>query len=212
MKTKFTNQAFSFFALTCIMVYLSLSLSAQTSQNVTVSNNKFSPSNLTITVGDEVIWTNTEGAHNVNGQKTTFPNNPASFGNDVGSGWTFKFTFNTAGTYDYQCDPHAAMGMIGRIIVNPKTVTSSQSLADGAEKIHLYPNPASQYVQLIVPVNYAAISSVKIYTISGTVIDEKGYSGNEESFWYDISSFKNGIYLMEITTGNQRNVLKFIKQ
>jgi plastocyanin len=212
MKTKFTTHALRFYTLTCILAYLSLSLSAQTSQSVTVSSNKFSPSSLTITAGDEVIWTNTEGSHNVDGQKTTFPNNPVSFGNDVGAGWTFKFTFNTAGTYDYQCDPHAAMGMLGRIIVNPKTVTSSQTLADGTEKIHLYPNPSSQSMQLIVPSNYAAISSIKVYTIAGSVVDEKLLSGNAESLRYDVSQFKNGIYLMEITAGNQRNVLKFMKQ
>jgi len=100
MKTKFTTHALRSFTLTCILAYLTLSLSAQTSQSVTVSNNKFTPSTLTINVGDEVVWTNTEGSHNVNGKTSTFPNNPVSFGNDVGSGWTYKFTFNNAGTYD----------------------------------------------------------------------------------------------------------------
>lgn len=212
MKTRFTPQAFRYFTLTCILAYLSLSLSAQTSQSIAVTSDKFTPSSLTITVGDEVIWTNTQGSHNVNGQKSTFPNNPVSFGNEVGSGWTYKFTFNTAGTYDYQCDPHAAMGMIGKINVNPKTVTSSQTLADGGEKIQLYPNPASQYMQILIPHDYAAIRSVKVYTIAGSVVDEKVLSGNAESLRYDVSQFRNGIYLMEITTGNQRNVLKFIKQ
>jgi plastocyanin len=212
MKTKFTTHALRFFTLTCIMAYLSLSLSAQTSQSITVSSNKFTPSSLTINVGDEVIWTNTQGSHNVNGQKSTFPNNPVSFGNEVGSGWTYKFTFSTAGTYDYQCDPHAAMGMLGRIIVNPKTVTSSQTIADGGANIHLYPNPASKYLQLMVPGNYATISLIKIYNIAGAIVDEKALSVNEESFRYDVSQFKNGIYFMEIIAGNQRNVLKFIKQ
>jgi plastocyanin len=212
MKTKFTTHALRFFTLTCIMAYLSLSLSAQTSQSITVSSNKFTPSSLTITVGDEVIWTNTQGSHNVNGQKSTFPNNPVSFGNEVGSGWTYKFTFSTAGTYDYQCDPHGAMGMLGRIIVNPKTVTSTQTLADGGAKIQLYPNPASQYMQILVPSDYAAIHSLKVYTIAGSVVDEKVLPGKAELLRYDVSQFKNGIYLMEITAGNQRTVLKFIKQ
>jgi len=212
MKTKFTTYAFRFFTLTCILVYSFLSLSAQTSHNVTVSNDKFSPSNLSITVGDEVIWSNTEGSHNVNGKTSTFPNNPISFGNDLGSGWTYKFTFSTAGTYDYQCDPHGAMGMLGRVVVNPKTVTSKPALADGIEKIHLYPNPASQYVQVLIPQDYSAISLVKVYSITGSIIEEKALSGNEESLRYDISQFKNGIYLMEISSGNQKKVLKFIKQ
>ncbi len=427
MKTKFTTHSIRFFTLTCIMAYLSLSLSAQTSQSVTVSNNKFTPSNLIINVGDEVVWTNTEGSHNVNGKTSTFPNNPVSFGNDVGSGWTYKFTFTTAGIYDYQCDPHAAMGMIGKITVNPITtgpftltvnftgmtphvgqtlwlavidqttkveigrvkksvttaafaidvagiesgksynvdffadhnkngvydvapvdhtwrlqlnnvtgnsvlnfahnttftniawknkltvhftgmtphlgqkltlylkqtdngiyrdtvivpqiagatfdinsfkikpgisynidfyadhnkngvynspptdhawrlpltnvkgdsivnfvhnttftdifpVTSSENLASTSKEIRLFPNPASQYVQVLIPQDYSTINLVKVYSITGSIVEEKALSGNEESLRYDISQFKKGIYLMEINAGNQKKVLKFIKQ
>ena len=428
MKTKFTTHAIRFFTLTCILAYSSLSLSAQTSHSVTVSNNKFTPSTLIINAGDEVIWTNTEGSHNVNGQTSTFPNNPVSFGNDVASGWTYKFTFTTAGIYDYQCDPHAAMGMIGRITVNPKSttepftltvnftgmtphigqnlwlavidqatkmeigrvkksvttaafaidvagivsgksynvdffadhnkngvydtapvdhtwrmplnsvtgnsvlnfahnttftdiawqnkltvhftgmtphlgqkltlylkqtdngiyrdtvivaevagaifdinsfkikpgisynidfyadhnkngvyntpptdhawrlplnnvkgdsivnfvhnttftdifsVTSSENMASNSKEIRLFPNPASQYLQVLIPQDYSAISLVKVYSITGSIVEEKALSGNEESLRYDISQFKKGIYLMEIRAGNQKKVLKFIKQ
>ena len=31
--------------------------------------------------------------------------------------WWYTVVFNTAGTYDYQCDPHVNMGMVGQIIV-----------------------------------------------------------------------------------------------
>ena len=119
MKTHFTSVSFRFFVYTCFFVFLSSNLIAA-NYNVTVSNYQFSPKELTITVGDQVIWTNTGGSHNVNGTQTTFPNNPDSFGNDVGTDWTFNRTFMVAGTYDYQCDPHAAFGMVGKIIVNPK--------------------------------------------------------------------------------------------
>lgn len=212
MKTKFTLKAFRYFSLTLMLVYISLNLAGQTSHKVTVSSFKFTPSDLPITVGDTVIWTNTGGTHNVNGSTTVYPSNPGSFGNSLGTGWTYKFVFNTAGTYDYQCDPHASMGMVGRVVVSPKTVTSSQTFADGVEKIQLYPNPASQYMQILIPHDYAATRSVKVYTIAGSVVDEKVLSKNAESLRYDVSQFKNGIYLMEITAGNQRNVLKFIKQ
>lgn len=212
METKFTSQIFRYFTLTCVLAYLSISLPAQTSHNVTVLGSSFSPSNLTITAGDEVVWTNTSGSHNVDGLISKFPSNPVSFGNEVGTGWTYKFTFNTAGTYDYQCDIHFAMGMTGKITVNPKTVTSNQTLADGVGKILLYPNPASQYIQILFSGNYDAINSIKIYNITGSVVDEKTFFDDQESLLYDISQFKNGIYFMEIIAGNQRNVMKFIKQ
>ncbi|MGQ8335778.1 T9SS type A sorting domain-containing protein [Sunxiuqinia sp. A32] len=118
MKTIFTfKNSGSLFAFS-ILLLLAGSLLAQTTHDVSVTNNQFSPSSLTINVGDKVIWTNTEGSHNVNGTTANFASNPESFGNDVSTGWTFEYTFNTAGSYQYQCDPHASLGMTGAITVN----------------------------------------------------------------------------------------------
>ena len=33
------------------------------------------------------------------------------------SDWTFSHTFDVAGHYDYQCNPHANMGMVGTVTV-----------------------------------------------------------------------------------------------
>jgi len=425
MKTNFTFKIYCFFA-TIFILALSFNLKAQTSNAVTVSNFSFSPANLTITAGDEVVWTNTAGTHNVDGLTSKFPSNPESFGNAVGAGWTYKFTFNTAGTYDYQCDLHASM--VGKITVNPKpatgpftltvnftgmtphvgedlwlavidqatkveigrvkksvtsaafsidvagiesgksynvdffadhnkngvynvspvdhswrlqlnnvtgnsvlnfahnttftdiawknkltvhftgmtphlgekitlflkqidvgiyrdtvivplvasatfdinsfkikpgisynidfyadhnkngtyntpptdhawripllnvkgdslinfvhnttftdifSITSNESLISDSKDLRLYPNPASQYLQVLVPKKYSTIDLIKIYSITGTAIDDKTFPENQESLRFDISQLKNGIYFMEISSGNQRNVLKFIKQ
>ena len=36
----------------------------------------------------------------------------------LGSGWTYSHVFTIPGTYNYQCDPHAGMGMIGSATFN----------------------------------------------------------------------------------------------
>ncbi|MDP2335495.1 MAG: plastocyanin/azurin family copper-binding protein [Bacteroidota bacterium] len=427
METIFTLKAIRYFALTFVLAYISSNLNGQTSHNVSVADFAFSPKELTITAGDEVVWKNNGGSHNVNGSKSDFPSNPVSFGNNVGSGWTFSFVFNTAGTYDYQCDPHAGMGMVGKIVVNPKSdpgpytltvnftgmsphvgqtfwlavidqitkkeigrvkktaavafsidvpgiengksyfvdfyadlnkngaynappvdhawrmplnnitgnstlnfahnttftdiawknkltvhftgmtphvgekitlylvqkdngiykdtivvspvaaaifdinsykiipgisynidfyadhnkngvydvppadhawrlplnnvvsdsivnfahntnftnifsTTSNINFVDGNDLIHLYPNPASQFIELIVPRTYSAIRSLKVYSLTGALIDQKTLTGNSESLGYDISHFNNGVYFMEINSGNRKDVLKFVKQ
>ncbi len=88
---------------------------------VTTTNFNYSPQNITITVGETVKWENTQGTHNVNGAQTTFPNNPESFfsGDPVPATWDFFHTFNTVGTYDYQCDQHVNQGMVGTVTVVP---------------------------------------------------------------------------------------------
>lgn len=108
-------QSLAIFAI--ILVTLSHQVLAQTKHIVEVSNNKYSPKELQVTVGDTVEWKNIQGYHNVNGKISTFPDNPESFGNGLGSGWTYKFVFNVPGKYDYQCDPHVGFGMVGKIEV-----------------------------------------------------------------------------------------------
>jgi plastocyanin len=92
---------------------------SQTNFNVDVQSNFFSPESLTINVGDMVTWTNLGGFHNVNGEQSTYPDNPESFGNGGPSSanWSYSYTFNTPGTYAYQCDPHVGLGMVGTIEV-----------------------------------------------------------------------------------------------
>jgi plastocyanin len=96
----------------------------QTSHQVAVRNNSFTPKELTVTAGDTVVWKNTQGVHNVNGSKTDFPGNPVSFGNALGSNWTYSFVFTTAGVYNYHCDPHIAFGMVGKVTVLPKSLNA----------------------------------------------------------------------------------------
>lgn len=426
MKTHFTLSLKRTLFMTFVAVFSILNLAAQTTHNVSVTNFAFTPSQLTIMAGDKVIWKNNGGSHNVNGTKATYASNPESFGNNVGNGWTYEFVFNTAGTYDYVCDPHAAMGMVGKIIVNPKTAdplkltvnftamnphvgqtlrlavidkatmmeigrvkatvtqifsievpgieigksywvdffadhnkngvynappadhawrrsldnvtgnsvidfvhnttftniewktkltlrftamtphigqkltlyvrdkammmdldvvtvpqttganfdvlswaivpgasynidfyadhnkngvynappadhawriplnnvksdtiisfvhnttftnifgtTATQNLADGLDRILLYPNPASQYIELIMPRNYEAINSLKVYSITGALITQKVLSGNMETYRYDISRLKSGIYFVEINADNKKELLKFVKE
>jgi plastocyanin len=101
-----------------ILAVLGLSAAA-TNHQVQVGSNYFSPASLSIHPGDTVTWTQVSGTHNVNGSASVFAGNPVSFGNGATAGgtWTYSFVFTTPGLYQYQCDPHASMGMVGSINV-----------------------------------------------------------------------------------------------
>ncbi|MEZ4984023.1 MAG: lamin tail domain-containing protein [Saprospiraceae bacterium] len=97
---------------------------AQTSHLVETSGLTFSPSSIVVELGIPVIWRNTGGgSHNVNGSQATYPANPESFfsGAPSAANWEFTHVFTQPGTYTYQCDPHAALNMIGFITVNDNT-------------------------------------------------------------------------------------------
>ena len=80
---------------------------------------EFIPRDITIDVGQTVKWVNTGGRHNINGSLETFPDNPEGFRNGDPSSelFTFEFTFTIPGVYNYQCDPHSDVGMMGSITV-----------------------------------------------------------------------------------------------
>ncbi|WP_435345556.1 plastocyanin/azurin family copper-binding protein [Haloarchaeobius sp. HRN-SO-5] len=47
------------------------------------------------------------------------------------TGFTYEHTFETLGTYEYQCDPHAGLGMKGTIIVNETGQAPSSGESSG---------------------------------------------------------------------------------
>jgi len=110
-----------------LLVLLSIftfNLATSTVYNINTggANDVFVPNNLTIDLGDTVNWVNIGGFHNVNASLSTFPSNPVGFSNSVSSSlWTFSHVFTVSGTYNYQCDPHVSMGMIGTITVNSQS-------------------------------------------------------------------------------------------
>lgn len=426
MKTFFTNSFLRTFLVTFVIALWALNLAGQAKHTVAVTDYVFTPAALTISVGDTVVWTNTGAmSHNVNGRQAFYPENPTSFGNDVGLDWTYEYVFDTAGVYNYRCDPHFAVGMIGSVTVNPamddslmltvnftamtphvgqtlqfalidqetemeigrvnqtgeaefsieipgieegrsywfdfyadhngnglydappvdhawrlpltdvtgdevidfvhntdftdiewktkltleltamtphvgQTMTfyirddamtdldtvlieeltgpdfeisswvveptmtyyidffadhngngnydtppadhawripleevegdtilsfvhntdftdifapnSSEGLNGHVAGIRLYPNPANQYIELLVSGTSNKISSFKVYSIAGTLIDEKVVSSDLESFRYDVSRFKSGVYFMEINSGTAKSTFKFLKQ
>lgn len=76
----------------------------------------FDPAELTVAVGDTVVWewTGAGGAHNV----VHDAENPAFESELVTeAGHIFEHTFDEAGTYEYVCEPHITQGMVGTIIV-----------------------------------------------------------------------------------------------
>ncbi len=89
---------------------------------ITVNDNFFAPTDITIFVGETITWINNgNGFHNVNGTEATFPGNDPEFfysGDPSNLDWSYSYTFNTPGTYDFQCDVHP-ITMTGTVTVLP---------------------------------------------------------------------------------------------
>ena len=207
MKTNFTLKS-----VICVFaqVIVLFAGNAQTSHNVTAQNFGFSPSILTINVGDTVIWTNNEGTHNVNGTQASYPSNPASFGNNVGSGWTYTFVFKTAGTYDYHCSPHRSAGMTGKVIVEEKTTTFISSKKK-IETILSFPNPAVNFVSLHLSTIHKGIVNITITNMNGQLVQSEERVNNTGALDININNLQEGVYFITIKSKGYSSHSKFIK-
>ena len=93
---------------------------------VFAGNFYYDPSNITINIGDQVVWTNDGGLHDVNGEINSITNtpfeNPESFNSpstsEIGA-VIFSHIFTIPGVYNYDCSvgSHALNGMVGTITV-----------------------------------------------------------------------------------------------
>jgi plastocyanin len=97
----------------------------------------FDPLEVTVAVGDEVVWRNTSSrGHTVTAYEARIPEGATYFAtggfdsqraafdawNDglrgmLDGGETFAHTFETPGTHHYYCIPHEQAGMVGRVVV-----------------------------------------------------------------------------------------------
>ncbi len=181
---------------------------AQTSYVVDVTNNKFTPVEITISEGDTIIWTNSEGNHNVNGTTGTYPANPESFGNDVAVGWVFSHVFTVEGTYEYQCDPHVRSQMFGKVTVQA-AITSAVEDYNVTSALKVYPNPA---INELTVSSELGIESVSILNFAGQrILTTAGLGVKEQTL--SLEAFTPGVYLIEVKTlENKYQYSRFVKE
>jgi plastocyanin len=93
----------------------------------------FEPAQITIAVGDTVIWTVTEsiGApHSVTSGTPDDPDRGSEFDSGAdgleNDGETFEWTFDTAGTFPYYCTVHGA-SMSGQVVVGEAEASPAES-------------------------------------------------------------------------------------
>jgi plastocyanin len=96
----------------------------------------FSPETVYVKPGNSVTWEWGSGGHNV--VPTSTPSGASWEGHEPleDSGFTYSFTFETKGTYEYVCTPHASSGMEGKVVVteNPPKNEGYQSILPDSAK------------------------------------------------------------------------------
>jgi len=170
---------------------------------VTNSGNTFTPGEITIELGDTVIF-NIGSNHNaieVNQSTWDANGNNPNGGFDIAYGGG-ELVLNAPGTFYYVCTPHAALGMKGIITVT-STVTSFDQgtvIENHSNSIlNVYPNPVSDMMYMTFNVNKQSRVSIDIVDITGrttqNLID---------------SEYKTGTYSGTVNLGHLRSGKYFV--
>ncbi len=80
--------------------------------------------------------------------------------------------------------------------------------------VQLYPNPATSYVNLNISSPKAGEYFIKIYSMDGKVVIDKGIELTEglNTQIIDINSIDNGFYILQLIGNNERKQIKFLKK
>ena len=181
---------------------ISFTLSAQTTHNLDWANDGSSNNQqITIDVGDTIIWTWGSGTHNLRATSGTESFDSGYFS---GAGNTFTYTFNQVGSTDYVCDPHSG-NMNGTV-----TVTSTAGISENnLLSFEMYPNPVSDLLNIQLPTGTEK-AEISVFDYTGRLVSSKIISSNDTAI--DVQKISRGIYMIRVATNTKIGVQRFIKK
>jgi plastocyanin len=174
----------------------------------TTSSFTFSPSTVTITLGDSVNFSLGSIHNAVEVSKTTWDTNKTTplpgFSVPLGGGLVLPAQLNV-GTHYYVCTPHASSGMKGMIVVQSSTGLENTELQSD---ISAYPNPSNGKFQLIVDGSKPADNyDVEIYSLQGEIVY---HQFTNKKTGIDLSNQPKGIYFARIYNKQKIRSIKLV--
>ena len=190
--------------VTFLLIFLAGNAFSQTLHNVEVSSFMFTPSMLTIEVGDTVRWTNVNGTHNVVADDNSFTS-----GAPAPPPWVYEFVFTTVGDNPYYCQPHGGpggSGMSGVITVqNPTNVNDDNIIVEDFELKQNYPNPFNPSTNISFVIPTSGLVNLKVFNILGneitTILNDQLFAG-EHTVPFNAAGLSSGIYFYSLTVNN----------
>ena len=169
-----------------------------TTHTITAAGTAFSPaSGITVNMGDTVKWVWGSGSHTTT--STTIPSGAATWSNDLNSGSTsFIYVPTVAGTYNYQCNIHFSMGMVGSFEV----IGSAGVAQTSAPKplFQLFPNPAAESLHLVFN-EQAQHASVRLTDMIGKLVFENSQTATTADI--DLKNIPGGLYVITAVQGGR---------
>jgi plastocyanin len=163
---------------------------------ITVADFSFSPTPMTIHLGDTVMWMWASGSHTTT--STTIPATATPWDQPMTSTSTsFTYRPSVVGTYNYKCTPHASMGMVGVFTV----VASATNIAPTGNELvtTVYPNPASSFLNFSFN-DLNTPASVSIADVTGRKLAFVNMVPDQNNT-LDVHDIPAGLYFVRVSQG-----------
>ena len=154
---------------TLFLTFISFAMVAQTTHNFDWANDGTDANQqITIEVGDTVIWTWGSGTHNLRAIAGT-----ESFdsGYSTGAGNTFQFIFDQVGSTDYVCDPHAG-NMYGTVTVTAAQATEPTEAAptpparEAGDVVSIFSDAYTDVTLTELPTSWSDVTTFEATTVA----------------------------------------------
>lgn len=209
--------------VTIICMLFTNFIQAQTT--ITASNFQFTPTEVTINLGEKIIFYFAGGSHNI--VSTNNPNNADSWTSGfIAPGSSFTYIPTVSGNYTYVCNPHVAKNMVGTFTVLNSSVTAikyfskAETINQEEESISIFPNPAKD--RIFVSTRDVKTSSLQllVYDLNQKLLYSKNFEQkickSEKGITcmcpgiseFNINHLAQGIYLVKVIDGKKTLAVK----
>ena len=204
-------------AITSLLIILATtSISFSTTHTITNSGFTFSPSSITINIGDTVkfVLESIHSAREVDEATWNANGTTSNGGFDLPDGGGIVI-LNQTGTHYYVCTHHVSIGMKGTITVNAITdvKTINGIIPDNFILMQNYPNPFNPTTTISFSLPYKSFVSLKVFDALGrevtTLVDEELSAGDHSRLWNG-GNMSSGIYFYSLQAGSFTETKKLI--
>lgn len=192
-----------FFTATAVLGLSTAALA--TVHTINATGMVFSPSTLTIQMGDTVQWMWVDGFHTTT--STSIPVGAVAWDEPLGANnTTYMYIPTVLGTYNFKCIPHESMGMLGSFTVTPPL--GIKNLSEIAANVS--PNPAKDVIRISAK---EKISSAQLFDISGKLVRTlQPVNATSSEQTYSVTGIATGTYFLQIHAGDKVAVQKLVIQ
>lgn len=198
---------------TLLLTILAVCLKAA-SFTVTIIGTTYSPSALTVSVGD-VVTVEASSLHPLTEVSQTTWNSSGTATLSSGFGVktsNYTFTITSVNTIYYVCQTHVSSGMKGQIIVSSAGTKEQNNVITN---INLLPNPAKDKFSVKFKSTENVILTAKLYSVCGQevqcLISNKEFNFGDNTFTIELqNNIPSGVYFVQLNYDSRKIVRKLI--